>query len=378
MDTTKSVREREEKYRLIFENASEAIFIAQDDVIKFPNLRAQQMLGYSAEELVQQPFIEQIHHEDRAMVIDRHRRRLRGEVFRDTYDFRIVQRSGSEIWGQINSVMITWEGRPATLNFIREITEQKKLERLELQNQELREIKLQLEAMNTELTAKNAELERFTYTVSHDLKSPLLTIESFLGLLKQDLARKETRRLEADIEFIKTAATRMRRLLDELLELSSIGRVVDPSQQVSLAELGREAVELVAGKIAERGAAVAVSPNLPVVTGDRQRLLGVFQNLVDNAVKYMGDPDEPRIEIGTRQENGETVVYVRDNGTGIEPRHHETVFGLFEQLDAESEGTGFGLPLVRRIIEAHGGRVWVESEGQGQGSSFCIVLPLGR
>ncbi len=120
-----------------------------------------------------------------------------------------------------------------------------------------------------------------------------------------------------------------------------------------------------------------VANGLPVVFGDRQRLLEVVQNLLDNAVKYMGGQSRPRVEIGARCHDHETVCYVRDNGIGIEPDYHQKIFGLFNQLDPEIDGVGVGLALVKRIVEVHGGRVWVESEGRGQGASFCFTMPTG-
>ena len=102
----------------------------------------------------------------------------------------------------------------------------------------------------------------------------------------------------------------------------------------------------------------------------------VVQNLVENAINYMGNTAEPRMEIGVRKEAGENIFFVQDNGIGIDEKYHQTIFGLFNKLDAESEGTGIGLALVKRIIEAHGGRVWVESEGEGKGSRFCFTLPV--
>jgi signal transduction histidine kinase len=100
----------------------------------------------------------------------------------------------------------------------------------------------------------------------------------------------------------------------------------------------------------------------------------VVQNLVDNA-KFMGDQPHPRVEIGARQDPGEVVFYVHDNGIGIEPRYHDKIFGLFEKLDPQSEGTGVGLALVKRIVQVHSGRIWIESEGKDQGSTFCFTLP---
>lgn len=244
-------------------------------------------------------------------------------------------------------------------------------------NEELRRVQLQLEAKNAEVEARNAELQRFTYAVSHDLKSPLLTVLGFLGFVERDVAAGKKDGVAADIERIRNAGVRMQRLLDELLELSRVGRVRNPPAAVPFAELAREALELVAGRAAARGVEVAVAPGLPTVTGDRPRLVQVVQNLIDNAVKFMGAQSAPRIEIGARQDGGETVFYVRDNGAGIDPRYHEKVFGLFDQLDHDAEGTGMGLSLAQRIVETHGGRIWVESEGQGHGSTFCFTIPHG-
>jgi PAS domain S-box-containing protein len=239
---------------------------------------------------------------------------------------------------------------------------------------ERQRVEAERERLLAEQEARNAEMERFTYTVSHDLKSPLITIRGFLGLLEQDVLRGNVECMQTDITYIHTAAATMQRLLDELLELSRIGRVVHPLTEIPLSALAHEAVTLVAGQIAARGVQVHIAPDLPVVVGDRPRLLEVLQNLVDNAVKFMGTQPIPRIEIGCRQEEKKTVYYVQDNGVGIDPRYHEKVFGLFERLESESDGTGIGLALVKRIIEVHGGCIWVESAGQGCGSTFCFTL----
>ncbi len=230
-------------------------------------------------------------------------------------------------------------------------------------------------ALIAELEAKNAELERFTYTVSHDLKSPLITINGFLGRLEQDLATEDAGRVRSDMQRIRGAADTMRQLLDDLLELSRVGRFSGQPSAVDLAELAHEVVGLLAGRIDAERVEVTVSPELPVVRGDRLRLRQVLQNLIDNAVKFRGDASRPQVWVGVRQQGEEQVVFVADNGMGIAARYHEKVFGLFDQLHAASEGTGIGLALVKRIVEVHGGRVWVESAGAGQGSAFCFTLP---
>jgi len=142
---------------------------------------------------------------------------------------------------------------------------------------------------------------------------------------------------------------------------------------VSLSEVVRDALELVSGPLAERRVRVDVAPMLPDVLADRVRLVQVMQNLLENAVKYMGSQADPLIEIGLRPDEAGTVLFVRDNGIGIDPRHHERIFGLFEKLDPRSEGTGVGLALVRRILEFHGGTIWVESGNPG--STFVMRVP---
>lgn len=229
-----------------------------------------------------------------------------------------------------------------------------------------------------ELENKNAELERFTYTVSHDLKSPLFTIRGFLGYLEQDAFSGNQVRLRSDIQRITDATDKMQRLLNELLELSRVGRLKNESTYFSFAELADEASELVQGRIMERGIAVHIDPNLPDVYGDRPRLMEVLQNLLDNAAKFMGDQKEPYIEIGREgDEEGKPIFYVRDNGMGIPSEHFERVFGLFNKLDPKTDGTGIGLALVKRIVEVNDGRIWVQSE-VGKGSTFFFTLPTSR
>jgi signal transduction histidine kinase len=253
------------------------------------------------------------------------------------------------------------------------------LSTIERQNLDLVTANERLEGLVDELGEKNEELERFVYTVSHDLKSPLITINGFLGLLERDARSGHAERMEQDVRRIQSAVDKMARLLDELLELSRIGRQRNPPQETPLSELATEAMALVAGSLDERGVTVDVQPDMPVVHGDRPRLLEVVQNLIENGVKFMGDQADPRIEIGTepsRAAAGETVVFVRDNGVGIAAKYHEQIFGLFERLETATEGTGVGLAIVKRIVEVHGGRIWVESEGQRTGATFFFTLPI--
>lgn len=234
------------------------------------------------------------------------------------------------------------------------------------------------EKLIAELTAKNAELERFTYTVSHDLKSPLVTIKGFLGYLEQDAASGNAERLKKDSKRIADAVDKMAQLLDDLLDLSRVGRFINPPELIPFGELARQAIELTQGRIQEHGVTIKQQNDMPIVFGDRPRLLEVLQNLFDNAAKYIDSRRKPVIELGTKGfDNGKHIFYVKDNGIGIASEYHESIFKLFNKLDSSSDGTGVGLALVKRIIEVHGGRIWVESE-PGKGSTFYFTLPGNR
>lgn len=228
------------------------------------------------------------------------------------------------------------------------------------------------------LEERNDELTRFTYTVSHDLRNPLVTIKGFLGMLNKDLQENRREKIESDFARISSAADKMNDLLVDLLELSRIGRIINPPVEVDTARLLQDAIDSVDARIRSKHAEVNIAADLPALYGDRIRLREVFENLIDNAIKYTEEQVTPMIEIGVRRENSELIFFVKDNGIGIEEKYHSKIFGLFEKLDPAVEGTGIGLSLVKRIIETHGGNVWVESDGLGTGSTFCFTIPANK
>lgn len=225
-----------------------------------------------------------------------------------------------------------------------------------------------------ELNAKVAELERFVYTVSHDLKSPLITIKGFTGSLQKDLLNGNYERMAGDLKRVSAAADKMSDLLQDLLELSTIGRVINAQETVDMNLLVDDVLSQLAGPLKNNNLTVEVQPALPSVSCDRKRMAEVLQNLVENAINYMGAQHEPLIRFGAREDDGATTFFVQDNGIGVDERYQQVIFGLFNKLDAKSSGTGIGLALVKRIIEEHAGRVWVESEGVGKGSRFCFTV----
>jgi signal transduction histidine kinase len=193
-------------------------------------------------------------------------------------------------------------------------------------------------------------------------------------MIDRDLAAGGIDRARADLLRVAKAADKMNQLLEELLALSRVGRVENTLERVGFGSLVEEALELVAGGIHAGHVHVEVAPDLPSVTVNRRRMVEVMQNLIDNASKFMGGQTLPEIRIGASNEGAETRFFVKDNGAGVEARHHARIFGLFDKLDPKSGGSGAGLAIVKRIIETHGGRIWIESQGNGGGATFWFTL----
>jgi PAS domain S-box-containing protein len=228
------------------------------------------------------------------------------------------------------------------------------------------------------LQENHDELERFTRAVSHDLRSPLVTVQTFVEYLAQDLAATDLPAAAKDMEFIRKATDQMSRLLRELLELSRIGRIHREPTEVPLQSVVNEALSLVAGRLSTRPFQITVT-QLPILLhGDVSRFVELFQNLLENAAKFMGAQPEPRIEIGAECTNAALVLFVRDNGSGFPQQACQRIFDLFQRLHGDTEGMGVGLSLVRRIVQVHGGRVWAESEGPNQGACFKFTLARTR
>jgi signal transduction histidine kinase len=230
-----------------------------------------------------------------------------------------------------------------------------------------------------ELAQKTDELESFIYTVSHDLKAPVVSLQGLASLLKLDLAGQLNGDTALYLERIHANTVHMQRLIHDLLALSRIGRIKEARQRVNMAELAADAAHELHGQIELKEATVHVPESLPTVTGERERLKQVWINLIANAIAYARPDVSPVIQIGARAgpENA-CAFFVRDNGLGVAREYHNKVFEIFYRVNgsyADSESTGVGLAIVRRIVESHGGRAWVESEGLGQGSTFWFTLP---
>ncbi|HSH12256.1 MAG TPA: ATP-binding protein, partial [Desulfurivibrionaceae bacterium] len=261
----------------------------------------------------------------------------------------------------------------------RDITERKKAEaKIRELNEELKENLFQLEELNVELQRSNHDLQQFAYIASHDLQAPLHTVTSFLQLLARRNRGRLDDKAEVYINHAVEGTTYMQRLLVDLLAFSKVGGGKLNLRSVDLGEIVDKIVFNLQKVIADQQAVVVVDPALPVVVADEAQMLHLLQNLVANAIKFHGE-EAPRVEIVAEGREGEWIVCVRDNGIGIDPRYAERIFLIFQRLHKREEygGTGIGLAICKKIVERHGGRIWVESQ-PGQGATFCFSLPARR
>jgi PAS domain S-box-containing protein len=366
--TEEALRESEEQYRLLFNSGNDAVFVHRVTTGGIPgkiidvNDAACKILGYTRGELLQLSHLD-ISAPDELGTVPAIRKKLLGEKDH-LFEIVAVAKDGRKIPFEISAHVFNLGGPPAVLSVARDITERKRAGK-------------ERERFLRELEAKNRELERFTYTVSHDLQSPLITIQGFTDMLQKDLGEKERKKVGNDLQHITKATTQMSRFLHDTLELSRIGRVANPPEDVPFGEIVEEVLRQTAGELTANNVRVSVAKEFPTVHVDRMRIVEVLVNLITNCIKYMGDPSSPEIDIGYRVEGAETVFFVKDNGIGIDPSRHEKVFELFYRVDNRSQGSGVGLAIVKRIIDAHGGHIWMESE-EGRGCMACFTLPVVR
>ncbi len=294
--------------------------------------------------------------------------RLPGHFALLTFGFALSAMLALSLYFLLQRMEMAQDSRDAAL---REVRERQKAEAA------LRQNEAKLQHLLNELAAKNAELESLAYAVSHDLKAPVTTIEGFVRALREDFGSRLTAQADTYLTYMSDAARKMALLISDLLELSRIDRVREQGTELSLAELAFEALASLKPRIEASGITVRVQQDFPKVWGERNRLVQVMDNLLTNAVNYIGiDNPSPLVEVGWEERQGDTVFFVRDNGMGIDAADFDRVFRAFERLPSgrkASEGTGMGLAIVKRIIEAHGGRLWIESES-GRGSTFFFTL----
>ncbi len=290
---------------------------------------------------------------------------------RRDYSLRATRRTADELGELVdafNDMLDQIQRRDSELQQAKEVLEERVQERT-----------LELRQRNEELNQSNKELDDFAYIASHDLKEPLRGIHNFSSFLLEDYAGKLDEDGRSKLETLMRLTRRMETLIDSLLQFSRLGRVDLATDRVDLNEIVAEILDSLAISLQEEHVEVRVPRPLPAVRADRVRVGEIFYNLIVNAMKY-NDKAEKWVEVGWREEpGGPPVFYVRDNGIGIPEKHHDAVFRIFKRLHGRDKfggGTGAGLTIVKKIVERHHGRIWVESSA-GEGTTFYFTLQEG-
>ena len=359
------IRAAEERYRAISEVVADWAYSLRihpdgEAVLVWSNMDTPRITGYGPTDLGDRGWLGLVHPDDRSVMRSHFGALLKGRT--DIAEYRIVTRSGEVRWlrDYARPLEDTVAGDMEAVGGVRDVTTRRQAE-------------LDRARLISELEATNEALERMTASVSQELEGPLAAVAAGFKRLDTRLEDSDPG-LDADVHRAHRAILHLRDMLESLEELARIGHLPETLESVYLGELAVEAVDLCCGGVQSLGVDVVIG-DLPKVFGDRIRLLQLLRILVENAVVYMGDQSEPRLEIGARSRGGKHIIFVRDNGVGIDPADLERVFDVFRRLDPRSSGTGVGLAMARRIAEMHGGRIRAESEGKGTGSTFFVELP---
>lgn len=233
-----------------------------------------------------------------------------------------------------------------------------------------------LEESNSELERSNDELEQFVHTVSHDLKSPLVASMGFISMMRK-LADQGNYRLAIEkLEKVITSITRMEQLINDLLDLSRVGRIETEMNPIDLNVLLQQFAEHQSEELKKANFDLIIHPGLPVINGNESRLLQLFENILSNAIKYAHNTEQgPRLEIGAIHSDQQWLIFCQDNGEGIDPAFHQKIFGLFYRLSSHQGGSGIGLAIAKKVMKFHGGDIWIESS-PGNGATFWLKFPL--
>jgi PAS domain S-box-containing protein len=337
-------------------------------------------VGYSPEELTGRTFQEITHPDDLQANVD-DLQRLRADQIRQlTLEKRYIRQDGSCVWVNL-TVSPAWQPGEEPQHHIaiaEDITERKRvaddIRRLNTElEQRVCERTAQLQAAVEELGRSNEELQRFGDVASHDLQEPLRMVTSYLDLLAKRYRGQLDARADKYIDYAVDGASRMQVLIEDLLAYARVGAQGKPPEPTDSGAALEQALVNLRAVIQEKGAVVAHDP-MPAVQADPTRLMQVFQNLIGNALKYC--ERQPRVHVGAKRDGEAWVFSVRDNGIGIDPEHFDRIFVVFQRLHTRTKyaGTGIGLAICKKVVERHGGHIWVASR-PGQGSMFSFSLP---
>jgi PAS domain S-box-containing protein len=363
----RALRQSEERFRQTFELAASGIaHVDLEGRFLKVNRALSRILGYAPEELVGRTVKEVSHADDRGVTDAERQRMYAGEIESVHFEKRYLRKDGATVWVDLTVALVRdADGKPDyEVAVFDDITEKKHAED-------------GMRAANQELERSNAELEQFAYVASHDLQEPLRMVASYTQLL----GRRYGERLDGDAKefmaYIVDGAGRMKQLIEDLLAYSRVGTRGREFKRVRLeAVLERARINLRAAL--EESGAVVTHAALPEVDGDELQLAQLLQNLISNAIKFRGTAS-PKVHVHSIEKENEFELAVEDNGIGIEPQYFERIFMVFQRLHDKGQypGTGIGLAICKKVVDRHGGRMWVEST-PGAGSRFLFTLPKTR
>ena len=378
------LRESEEKYRRFVENAADIIYRTDGEGrFIYVNPVSLRIFGYSEDEFMGKHYLELFHPDFRNKARQFYATQFFNGQFTSYLEFPAISKEGKQFWLGQNVQPLMENGQIFGFQAVaRDITERVAAEEaLRRSDEEVRTLNAELEQRVAERTAQlenaNKELEAFSYSVSHDLRAPLLTINGFTQFLGMHLGDKlddEGKRL---LSIIRTNTQTMQNLISALLMLSKTNKKELEMTQINMQELALETFNDIASPEALQKILLTI-PEMPEARGDRLLLRQVWSNLLSNAIKFTLAKDERVIIVGGRSEEHRNVYFVKDSGAGFDMKDAGKLFGVFSRLhsDEEFEGTGIGLSIVRRVIHRHKGEVWAEGE-VGKGATFYFALPRG-
>ncbi len=373
----KQLKESEELYRSLIDlggRVGEAVIMLQDtETIRglqiFVSDKWTEMIGYSKEELLQMSFFDIVHPFNRKSSIERHLRKMNGEVIPELFELTVVKKDGFEVPIEITSAISTYRGKKVNVAYIRDITERRKI------ISDVIEIETRTKTLQESERIKN----NFLSMISHELRTPLASIKGFAStLLQKDVQWSEEEKFDF-IQEIDTEADRLSHLVNDLLDVSSIESKTfklrkDPCSINIIIKNSQNYFTRIIGK---RELILDIENNLPLVICDRERIVQILSNLLDNAAKF--SPQGSQIIIKVISDKNRIIVSVIDKGIGISVQDKENLFNRFYQVEkialGEKRGTGLGLSICKGIVEEHDGTIWVDSK-KGEGATFSFSLPI--